>query len=222
MRSLISFIKQLNTLTFLKSCRYPHEEGRGKIRMHNVKMRRAHRASSRIKSAESATRLQNLAAATPSPRDGFPTRLGHQPLAKYEIAAPIVPATAAAHTMELLAQLRPTGHILDGFRISLDGAVLSRSLDLGQIIPTTVFKGYNLQAKIPAMADVHPHLPQHAKFSMDGRSGPDVCQQRTGPQQQRSRNFGCRIHGAAGHNPGQWPGVRLTEMGRYHWGGQPP
>jgi hypothetical protein len=62
-------------------------------------------------------------------------------MGEYEIADPIMPATTMAHTMELLAQLRPTGRILDSFRISLDGALLNRNLDLGQLIPSDVFRG---------------------------------------------------------------------------------
>ncbi len=64
-------------------------------------------------------------------------------MGEYEITAPIVSAASTAHTMELLAQLRPTGRIHDGFRVSLD--LLEKHLDLGQLIPVIVFKGYRLQ-----------------------------------------------------------------------------
>jgi hypothetical protein len=47
--------------------------------------------------------------------------------------------------MELLAQLRPSGRILDHFRIALDGsAAIRQELDLGQLIPSSVFKGHKL------------------------------------------------------------------------------
>ncbi len=47
--------------------------------------------------------------------------------------------------MELLAQLRPSGRILDHFRITLDGsAAISQELDLGQLIPSSTFKGHKL------------------------------------------------------------------------------
>ena len=64
----------------------------------------------------------------------------------YKVALPEVPASTIAHTMELMAQLRPSGRILDGFRVALDGAVpLQRELDLATIIPSTSFHGYRLQ-----------------------------------------------------------------------------
>jgi hypothetical protein len=75
----------------------------------------------------------------------FPPDWDINPLGGYEIAAPIVPAASTAHTLELLAQLRPTGRILDGFRLSMDGPLLERQLDLGQLIPVNTFKGYRLQ-----------------------------------------------------------------------------
>jgi hypothetical protein len=75
----------------------------------------------------------------------FPPDWDVNPLGEYEIAAPVVPAASTAHTLELLAQLRPTGRILDGFRLSMDGPLLERQLDLGQLIPVNAFKGYRLQ-----------------------------------------------------------------------------
>jgi hypothetical protein len=45
----------------------------------------------------------------------FPPDWDINPMGEYEIASPIVPAASSAHTMELLAQLRSTGRILDDF-----------------------------------------------------------------------------------------------------------
>jgi hypothetical protein len=75
----------------------------------------------------------------------FPPDWDVNPLGEYEIAAPVVAAASTAHTLELLAQLRPTGRILDGFRLSMDGPLLEKQLDLGQLIPVNTFKGYQLQ-----------------------------------------------------------------------------
>lgn len=48
-------------------------------------------------------------------------------------------------TLELLAQLRGTGRILDNFRFSLDGsAALDVSVDLDWVIPADYFKGWKL------------------------------------------------------------------------------
>jgi hypothetical protein len=58
---------------------------------------------------------------------------------------PTVSSTAEAYTMELLAQLRRSGQILDGFNVVLNGsAPLSRELDLGKIIPVHCFKGWKM------------------------------------------------------------------------------
>jgi hypothetical protein len=60
------------------------------------------------------------------------------------IAIPIVPAATAAHSMEVLTQLRPTDCILDGFRIGLGGAILDKRPDISQIIPVTISPIYCL------------------------------------------------------------------------------
>jgi hypothetical protein len=63
----------------------------------------------------------------------------------FEAYLPSVQSSASGYVMELLAQLRPSGWILDHFRITLDGsAAISRELDLGQLIPSSAFKGHKL------------------------------------------------------------------------------
>jgi hypothetical protein len=48
-------------------------------------------------------------------------------------------------TVELLAQLRNTGRILDGFRFALDGASpLEASIDVRNIIPADLYSGWKL------------------------------------------------------------------------------
>jgi hypothetical protein len=48
-------------------------------------------------------------------------------------------------TVELLAQLRNTGRILDNFRFALDGALhLDASVDLASIIPVEAYQGWKL------------------------------------------------------------------------------
>ncbi len=59
------------------------------------------------------------------------------PLAEYEIASPSV-HDGVHHGV--LAQLHPMGRILDRFGISLDRPILTKGLDLGQLIPATMFK----------------------------------------------------------------------------------
>ena len=76
----------------------------------------------------------------------FPPSWRIDPLTEYEVALPEVTASTAAYTMELMAQLRPSGRILDGFRVALDGALpLQREVDMATIIPSATFRGYRLQ-----------------------------------------------------------------------------
>jgi hypothetical protein len=75
----------------------------------------------------------------------FPPSWEVNPLEDYETALPLVSSSTMAYTMGLMAQLRPTGRILDGFRVALDGsAALSKELDLGTILPVSNLKGWRL------------------------------------------------------------------------------
>jgi hypothetical protein len=75
----------------------------------------------------------------------FPPDWVVSPMEDFEAYTPPVQSSTSDYVMELLAQLRPSGRILDHFRVALDGAAaLSRELDLGQLIPSSVFKGHKL------------------------------------------------------------------------------
>jgi len=51
-------------------------------------------------------------------------------------------------SMEICAQLRPSGRILDNFRVSLGGSkILEYEADLGQLIPIPFFKGWRVKGQ---------------------------------------------------------------------------
>ncbi len=55
------------------------------------------------------------------------------------------PGLPGDFTIELLAQLRSTGRILDNFRFALDGALpLDATVDLASIIPVEAYQGWKL------------------------------------------------------------------------------
>jgi hypothetical protein len=75
----------------------------------------------------------------------FPPSWEVNPLEDYETALPLVSSSTMAYTMGLMAQLRPSGRILDGFRVALDGsAALSKELDLGVILLVSNLKNWRL------------------------------------------------------------------------------
>jgi hypothetical protein len=64
------------------------------------------------------------------------------PAEQFETAA--APNTAA-HTMQLLVQLRPSGRILDGFQVKLGGTrILNAEVDMSALIPAATFKSWKL------------------------------------------------------------------------------
>jgi hypothetical protein len=51
----------------------------------------------------------------------------------------------AAYTMQLMAQLRSTGRILDGFQVRLGGTrILNAEVDMAALIPAATFKSWKL------------------------------------------------------------------------------
>jgi hypothetical protein len=131
----------------------------------------------------------------------FPPDWDVNPLGEYEIAAPVIAAASTAHTLELLAQLRPTGQILDGFRLSMDGPLLERQLDLGQLIP---------------VAQGHPDPPEHDVNGLDRRSCTDLRQRGSGIGREGPGGSRRPIHGVAGVAPGGRTGVGFAQMGGRH------
>ena len=58
-------------------------------------------------------------------------------MGEFEIATPRIEGD---FTFELLAQLRPSGRILDNFRVSIGGnRALENDADLGQLIPCLLY-----------------------------------------------------------------------------------
>jgi hypothetical protein len=76
----------------------------------------------------------------------FPPDWNVDPLDDFDIAVATLADSGDAVAIELLAQLRPTGRILDNFRFSVNGhEILDVELDLHQILPTDNVKGYKLR-----------------------------------------------------------------------------
>jgi hypothetical protein len=104
----------------------------------------------------------------------FPTNWVVFSLPDYDSATPTV---AGDFTVELFAQLRNTGRILDGFRFALDGAkALEAYVDLDKILPAPELKG--LQAYFqcwPRDLKIRRNMLSSPWVSVtDGISGNDV------------------------------------------------
>ena len=64
---------------------------------------------------------------------------------EYETATPRITGDVS---MEICAQLRPSGRILDNFRVTLGGSkILEYEADLGQLIPIPFFKGWRVKGQ---------------------------------------------------------------------------
>jgi hypothetical protein len=62
---------------------------------------------------------------------------------EFDVAPPTITGELV---LELFAQLRPTGRILDNFRLAMDGSkLLTVAADLGAIIPANRFAGHKLR-----------------------------------------------------------------------------
>jgi hypothetical protein len=63
----------------------------------------------------------------------------------YEVYLPTIQSCTADYVIELLAQLHPSGRVLDNFRIALGGSTaVNNGLDGVQMIPDSTFKGHKL------------------------------------------------------------------------------
>jgi len=75
----------------------------------------------------------------------FPADWTVLPKADFELASPRI---AGDLTMELHAELRPSGRILDAFRISLAGTkILAIEVELFKLLPVNTFKGWSFKAE---------------------------------------------------------------------------
>jgi hypothetical protein len=80
----------------------------------------------------------------PSARQDLSNRMEFPPvwtiLPSEQFETTAAPNTAA-HTMQLLAQLRSSGRILDSFQVKLGGTcILNAEVDMAALIPTATFK----------------------------------------------------------------------------------
>lgn len=95
---------------------------------------------------------------------------GFADIAEYETA--ILDATEPLE-MDLLAQIRPTGRILDNFRLVLGGtAPLRATVDLGAAIPGRTFEGYRLGLQQwPRDIRIRQNMLSSAWLSIRGLTG---------------------------------------------------
>ena len=79
------------------------------------------------------------------------------PAEEYETATPRITGEV---TMELCAQLRPSGRILDHFRVALGGSrILEFEADLGQLIPVHQFKNWRVKGQMwPRDINIRPNV----------------------------------------------------------------
>jgi hypothetical protein len=75
----------------------------------------------------------------------FPSDWDIRPQEDFDLACTALASSEEPALVQLLAQLRPTGRILDNFRLSIGGSqILEAELDLGAMIPTETLQGYRL------------------------------------------------------------------------------
>ena len=64
----------------------------------------------------------------------------------FDLAVATLATSGDAVAVELLAQLRPTGRILDNFRLAINGSrILEAELDLASMLPSNTFTGFKLK-----------------------------------------------------------------------------
>jgi hypothetical protein len=75
----------------------------------------------------------------------FPPDWDIRPQEDFELACTALATSGEPALVQLLAQLRPTGRILDNFRFSIGGSqILEAELDLGVMLPAEALHGYRL------------------------------------------------------------------------------
>jgi hypothetical protein len=75
----------------------------------------------------------------------FPPDWDIRPQEDFDLACTALASSEEPALVQLLAQLRPTGRILDNFRFSIGGSqILEAELDLGAMIPAESLQGYRL------------------------------------------------------------------------------
>jgi hypothetical protein len=76
----------------------------------------------------------------------FPPDWTVEPIDDFDVAVATLANSGDSVAIQLLAQLRPTGRILDNFRFAVNGQeILDVELDFHQILPTDSMKGYKLR-----------------------------------------------------------------------------
>jgi hypothetical protein len=75
----------------------------------------------------------------------FPPDWLVEPLDDFDLAVATLANSGDALAIQLLAQLRPTGRILDNFRLSINSSeILDVELNLYHLLPVEVLKGHRL------------------------------------------------------------------------------
>ncbi len=118
-------------------------------------------------------------------------------------------------TVELLAQLRNTGHILDGFRFTLDGASpLEAVIDVHSIIPADLYRGVETGSAV--LGAGYRHSTQHDYLGLDERHRLDSQQglQHHGQERRQChrRPLPAQHHRSPGRQADQW----VDQMGGGH------
>jgi hypothetical protein len=83
----------------------------------------------------------------------FPPDWTVEPIDDFDVAVATLANSGDSVAIQLLAQLRPTGRILDNFRFAVNGQeILDVELDFHQLLPADSMKGYKLRYQFWPMA----------------------------------------------------------------------